>query len=483
MTSVAERPLATGDSALALLARLFVEHAGRPGLAVFELPAPVVPATRLFATDPERALLWAAADEETAAVGELAVLEAAGDARFAAIRDQASALFGSLAWVGRSGAESRGRERVFAPRLFGGFAFQPGGADREPWSGFGDARFVLPRFRYTRAGGEARLTLAVRGGEIASGSARDAWLDAVAVRLDALERPLPPPGPVAAPRLADNDAAAAARWRARIEDILAGIAAGRFEKVVAARRVVAELGGALAPHHVTDALSRDYPACTRFAFRRGPRVFVGATPERLIEKHGLALRTEALAGSIGRDRALRASAPPELHARERADRGLELLASAKNRGEHAFVVRQVVDALAPLCAALDFPAEPEIRGLSNVMHLRTPITGTLGAPRHLLDLAERLHPTPAVGGTPTAAALDWIATREPDPRGWYAGPVGWFDTGGDGELVVALRSGLLDGARAHLYAGAGIVRDSDPDAEHAETRLKLAALLSALEAR
>lgn len=461
MTLLAASAASRGDAALSLLARSLAEHAGAAGLLAFDVPAPLVPATRLFALDRQHAVLWAASDHEVAATGQAAVLSAAGAARFGAIRDQAGAVFGSLGWVCRSGAESS----PFAPRLFGGFAFQPGGADADPWTGFGDARFVMPRLRYTRAGGEARLALCVRGGEIETASQRDAWLGAVAAQLDALERPLPAPAPIAPPALDDDSLA---RWRGQVEDILAGIAAGRFDKVVAARRAVATLGGALAPHHVLDTLSRDFPACTRFAFRHGRRVFLGATPERLIEKRGLSLRTEALAGSI------RAGD---------ADEARRLRASAKDQGEHAFVVRQVIESLGPLCAALDYPAEPEIRGLRNVLHLRTPIAGTLSAPRHVLDLAARLHPTPAVGGTPTAAALDWIATREPDARGWYAGPVGWFDAAGDGELAVALRSGLLDGERAHLYAGAGIVQGSDPDAEHAETRLKLAALLSALEAR
>lgn len=428
------------------------------GISVFEVPAPVVPASRLFATDRVEALYWASGDEEIAGAGAAAVLAAAGPGRFPAIREHAAALFASLGdFAAASGS--------FAPRLFGGFAFQVGGADAPPWTGFGDARFVLPRFRYTRAGDEARLALAVHASEIATDSGREAWLRAFTAAFDALERPAPPAPRAGAPRLAEGNAGA---WRSNVNEIVAGITGGRFDKVVAARRVVAKLGAAVAPPAVIDALSRDFPGCARFAFRRGERVFVGATPERLIEKRGRELRTEALAGSI------RAGS---------AEDARRLVASKKDQGEHAFVVRHVVDSLSPLCSALEHAPSPEIRELRDVLHLRTPIAGTLSAPRHVLDVAERLHPTPAVAGTPTAAALDWIAAREPDARGWYAGPVGWFDAAGDGELAVALRSGVLDGAEAHLYAGAGIVRGSDADAELAETRLKLAALLTALEAR
>jgi isochorismate synthase EntC len=121
--------------------------------------------------------------------------------------------------------------------------------------------------------------------------------------------------------------------------------------------------------------------------------------------------------------------------------------------------------------------------LKHLLHLRTPIQATLRAETHVLDLVERLHPTPAVGGVPTAAAMEWIGSREPFDRGWYAGAVGWLDAQGDGEFNVALRSGLVRGQSARLYAGAGIVRGSQSGAEYDETKLKLAAMLSSLRAR
>jgi menaquinone-specific isochorismate synthase len=114
------------------------------------------------------------------------------------------------------------------------------------------------------------------------------------------------------------------------------------------------------------------------------------------------------------------------------------------------------------------------------MHLRTPIAARLAKRAHVLDLVAALHPTPSVGGVPTDRAIEWITRNEPDPRGWYAGPVGWFDAEGDGEFAVALRCGLLRGNRAWIYAGAGIVRDSDPAMEYAETNIKQTALLRAL---
>jgi isochorismate synthase EntC len=144
------------------------------------------------------------------------------------------------------------------------------------------------------------------------------------------------------------------------------------------------------------------------------------------------------------------------------------------------VVQEILHSLGPVTTELEHPREPLVRELRHLVHLQTPIRGRLNAPLHILRLAERLHPTPAVGGVPTAQAVGWIREHEPHDRGWYAGPIGWFDTSGDGELWVSLRSGVIEGSTAYLYAGGGIVRDSDPEREYDETRLKLASLSSAL---
>jgi salicylate biosynthesis isochorismate synthase len=211
-----------------------------------------------------------------------------------------------------------------------------------------------------------------------------------------------------------------------------------------------------------------YPECSSFAFQRGSAIFLGASPERLVSRRGSAVLADALAGSSARspgddERAMAA-----------------LLASDKDRREHHVVVLAVERALRPFATMMRAPDEPRVRSLRNVHHLWTPIEATLARPVHVLDLVRALHPTPAVCGTPKSAALAWIATHEPAPRGWYAGAVGWFDAEGDGAFSVAIRSGLLDRREAWLYAGAGIVEGSDPDAEYAETRVKHAPLLYAL---
>ncbi len=179
------------------------------------------------------------------------------------------------------------------------------------------------------------------------------------------------------------------------------------------------------------------------------------------------MSTQALAGSIAADL---------------ENAGETLLSSSKDRQEQEMVVRAIASALEPLCQTLDVAETPTPRTLRHVMHLCTPIEGTLAARKHALDLVKALHPTPAVGGTPRERALQWIAECE-DNRGWYAAPVGWFDAEGDGHFAVAIRSALFTGSDALVYAGAGIVADSDPALEYQETGLKQRAILDALGIR
>jgi isochorismate synthase len=224
-----------------------------------------------------------------------------------------------------------------------------------------------------------------------------------------------------------------------------------------------------APLSVSATLATLHERCggeaTVFAFDFAHGCFLGATPETLLRKQGLALHSEALAGSA---QAQDAEA-------ERA-----LLSSSKDREEHRVVVQAIAEALGPLCDEIEFEDEPGIRRLRHLLHLHTPITAELSTSCHVLDLVARLHPTPAVGGAPTHWAVRWIAEHESVPRGWYAGPIGWFNAAGDGEFDVALRSGVIHGQEANLYAGAGIVAGSDAQHERAETELKLASLWDAL---
>ncbi|RMI33949.1 isochorismate synthase [Nocardia stercoris] len=264
---------------------------------------------------------------------------------------------------------------------------------------------------------------------------------------------------------------------AKLVDLLAD-PAHPVRKVVAARSVLAEAAEPLDPEVIAAALLVRHPAANVFAVDLTPAgragaTLIGATPEVLVTRHGDQVALRPLAGTTARH-----PDPATDTARAR-----ELLASTKNREEHAYLVDTVRAQLTPICVDLDIPAEPELISTREVWHLATPIRGRLRDPgTTALDLARLLHPTPAVCGTPTREALDTIGELEGD-RGFYGGAVGWCDDRGDGEWVVAIRCAELaaDQRTLRAYGGAGIVAASDPASELAETTVKLRTFLGALD--
>lgn len=335
------------------------------------------------------------------------------------------------------------------PIAFAGIAFSAG--PRAPhWAPFGDGLLIVPK---------VLLIVEERG----------AWrVEMELVDSDGTPVPAQLPEPAVAGARADH-AATRAEWTAAILRALDRIARGEAAKVVVAREAY------LAEHRPVDealpVLAERFPTCTTFAVDLGGPCFLGATPERLAAVSQGAFELMALAGT-----APRGADPAEddaIAARLAADR--------KEREEHAFVVRALREDVAPLVSELEVAPEPEVVRLPNLQHLRTLLRGRLQSGASLFDLAARLHPTPAVGGMPREAAARIIAEIETFDRGWYAGPLGWTDARGDGELVVALRSALLTpGQPARLFAGCGIVARSDPEHEFAESDLKLRATRSAL---
>lgn len=250
----------------------------------------------------------------------------------------------------------------------------------------------------------------------------------------------------------------------RVQAALALIEAGELEKVVVSRTL--ELRGSF---KLAAALRRlaGLPRTVRFAWSRGERWFIGATPETLLEKSGRELRTEAVAGSL-----------PRLSNDEAEARAL--LASPKDLREHAFVVEAVRAALAGQGVSVE--AQPlTVRTLAHVHHLVTPMLGRCDEDCSAVSLARTLHPTPAMNGVPREAALDFLREREPG-RGFYAAPIGVVDGRGDGIFAVAIRSAVVSGERAQLFAGVGVVAGSSLPAEVAETEAKFASMLAALGA-
>lgn len=249
-------------------------------------------------------------------------------------------------------------------------------------------------------------------------------------------------------------------WMARVLVALRDIAAGSIDKVVLTRCRQVEANKVFSPAAILAALNVQQPESLVYAYGDGRQVFLGATPERLVRKNGHRIDVDALAGT--------------------AWPGSPTLADGKNRHEQSLVVRAVVDALAPWCETLPEIGLAEEHPAGRLSHWRSRITATTGD-SSLYNLVRALHPTPAVGGFPSAAAHQWLLTHNEPRHGWYSGGIGLLTPDGDGEFSVALRSALIDGRHATLQAGAGIVAGSNPEQELAETEAKLGTLFAALD--
>ncbi|MGB9965871.1 isochorismate synthase [Halobacterium hubeiense] len=403
---------------------------------------------------------WADPDGlELSGVGAAATVTAAGADRFDAVREWATALYDDADHDGPA---------VARPRLLGGFAFHDDHTPEGTWAGFPAAQFVLPEVQLASAGDETWLTV-TRAGEDVDPAAVDADLDAAredVAGLPAMQPSGPRPGVESTTPTSDE-----ASWREQVERAVARIDAGDLQKVVLATALRAELAGDLDPRDLLERLRQSYPSCFRFLVEpTGDAAFLGATPERLVTLRDGRVETVALAGSVGRGDTPEADA--ELAARLRD--------SEKLRHEQRLVTDTLVDQLGAFGEVT--VGERSVRKLSNIQHLSTPIEADVGEDTHVLDVAEALHPTPAVGGLPPEAALEVIRETETFDRGWYAAPVGWFDGDGDGTFAVGLRSAVARDRTVTMFAGNGIVADSDPSEEYAEVQLKYQPILDELRA-
>ncbi|WP_415947265.1 isochorismate synthase [Streptomyces sp. KLOTTS4A1] len=265
---------------------------------------------------------------------------------------------------------------------------------------------------------------------------------------------------------------AAGEWKGLVRSATERMRAGDFEKVVLARRLDVTADREFDVPAAVRRLRETYTGTAVFAFGHGGTTFLGATPEYLVRVGNREVEALGLAGTTPRG-----AGPEEDLAFE-----AELSGSTKLRHEHEVVVRMLSDVLAESCVDVTAGTEPQVLKLANVQHLSTPVRARLpeGSAEGVLGLAARLHPTPALGGHPRAEALDWLARHEGFDRGWYAGAVGFTDGTGNGQFAVAIRSALVQGRSAALYAGCGLVADSDPDTEYAETCAKLRPMRAAL---
>jgi isochorismate synthase len=396
-----------------------------------------------------------------AAAGSVRAIEAAGPGRFAEVASRWRQVAGDALADDADGPAGAGLVAL------GGFAFDPDGGGSPAWQGFAAASLIVPEMSLARRDDRTWLTINV---DVAPDDTTTDALGRVGARLAALrEAPLPllDPAPVGAYDVVSP--MPPAHFEEAVARAVQRIAAGEFEKVVLAREVDVHAPVDHDPAAVFGLLREAFPSSYSYAIGRGDATFIGATPELLIRREGQRASTVALAGSARR------SADPAVD----DHLGEQLLHSDKDREENAIVARRIARTLRPFSVWVTAAPEPMLVRVANIQHLARPIRAQLSRTLDAVELAGRLHPTPAVGAEP-AAALAVIPALEGFDRGWYAGTVGWTDASGDGEFTVSLRCALLRGPIARCYAGGGIVRDSQPAAELAETEVKLGVMLPVL---
>jgi len=375
---------------------------------------------------------WIRRGEGVVGWGVAARLETSGPTRFS----------DAVKWWSETVARADVDDRVGEPGTglvcFGAFAF----AD-DP----GDSVLVVPRVLVGRRAGRT-------------------WLTTVSVEAPPLTR-TPAPRPPVGLTFSDGSRNGE-EWMTIVAEAVERITAGDLEKVVLARDLVVTTDEPLDVRWPLHRLADQYEMCWTFHVDG----LFGATPEMLVRRERGLVTSRVLAGTIRRtgddDRDLALAAT--------------LARSSKDLEEHEYAVRSVADALEPHCSSMNVPEAPFVLHLPNVMHLATDVNGVVHDAASSLQLAESLHPSAAVGGTPTAAAVALIAEIEGMPRDRYAGPVGWMDASGDGEWGIALRSAMITDQGVRLFAGCGIVASSDPEAELAESQAKFVPVRDALEA-
>ncbi len=260
-------------------------------------------------------------------------------------------------------------------------------------------------------------------------------------------------------------------WRETINSAKCKIAEQKLEKVVAARELKTASDKDYEHANIIHHLREEYPGCCTFSIRhKNSKSFIGSSPELLLSYHGNLLQTESLAGSAARG------------ITEKEDLALEnkLMNSPKNIAEHNFVMKDIEQQLHPFVRNMNRNDHPKIKKLANVQHLLTPIQAEMSDDTSPISILGKLHPTPAVGGYPQKKAAEFIQQTTSFNRGWFGAPIGWMNTKGKGEFTVAIRSGLVGKTKARLFAGCGIVADSDAESEWQESKLKFIPMLSAL---
>ena len=352
------------------------------------------------------------------------------------------------------------------PLLFGGFSFDCEQNNTILWNQFGDNLFYIPAFMLSIVEGEAYLTKNVlctpENQEPFSINMINDWEECLFESLEEMEFLDNP--------LVEQREVLPTEWKQTVANAVLEMKNSDLDKIVLARELRVVFKNRIVSEHVLQNLMKEQPTSYIFSFEAGGDCFIGATPEQLIKKKGNEVFSVCLAGSIARGKT----------SVEDVKLGDELLHDPKNLMEHQYVVSMITDALKTVCNEVMVPKEPQLMKIRHIQHLFTPVKGVCENEVTIFDFVEKLHPTPAMGGLPKEKAVVRIREIEGLERGLYAGPIGWVDSYGNGEFAVGIRSALLQGNEASLFAGCGVLEDSQPESEYQETAIKFNPMLSAL---
>ncbi|MDG5473572.1 isochorismate synthase [Jeotgalibacillus sp. ET6] len=352
------------------------------------------------------------------------------------------------------------------PVAVGGFSFDPRQEAELEWTNFSNGYFHLPSFMLTiNAQGDCFLTSNIVCSEF--DDSKKLWERMQKERDQLLNETKDSMKDVSVISMTEIEPE---RWKTSLTSVVRRLKKGEMEKVVLARKILVDFDGKKRSDTVLERLRDDQASSFIFSLEVLDSCFIGATPERLVKKSKDDILSTCLAGSIARGGTIE------------EDRHLSelLLQDEKNLHEHELVVRMITDNLKDLCTDVKVPSSPALMKIRDIQHLYTPVKGVAQEGMSVVDFVDRLHPTPALGGTPTHLAMDVIQEEEKMNRGFYAAPVGWMDAEGNGEFAVAIRSGLLHDRHAYLYAGCGVVKDSNAESEYEETLIKFRPMLRAV---
>jgi menaquinone-specific isochorismate synthase len=352
------------------------------------------------------------------------------------------------------------------PTIFGGFAFDPLKKKTGLWSKFSDSLFHIPKYMLSMIEGECYFTTNVFCTQHEDVELFDKVYKERQTILEAVNQTQE----FSYPAITKMEEINAEEWKKSVASLVESFADSHLQKVVVARELRLQFEKAVEVEKVIMHLLEEQKESFIFAFEVNGDCFIGASPERLVKKEGTRVFSTCLAGSIARGNTWE----------EDQSFGQELLEDQKNLIEHQYVVDMIKEAMEETCEDVTIPSKPQLMKTKYIQHLFTPVIGQSRGGTSLLDIVNRLHPTPALGGVPKELAITKIREIEALDRGFYAAPIGWQDSQGNGEFAVAIRSALLQGKEASLFAGCGVVADSEAESEYRETSIKFRPMLTAL---